>query len=35
MKSIFITSDYVYKYTVIDQNVDADLILKFIIKAQD
>jgi hypothetical protein len=35
MKSIFITSEYVYKYTVIDQNVDADLILKFIIKAQD
>jgi len=35
MRSIFITSDYVFKYTVIDQNVDADLILKFIIKAQD
>lgn len=35
MKAIFLNSDYIYKYTVIDQNVDADLILKFIIKAQD
>ena len=35
MKALFLTSDYIYKYTVIDQNVDADLILKFIIKAQD
>ena len=35
MKALFLTSDYIYKYTVIDQNLDSDLILKFIIKAQD
>jgi hypothetical protein len=35
MKSQFITTDYVYKYSVIENNVDADLITKFIWKAQD
>jgi hypothetical protein len=30
----FITSDYIYKYTIIETNVDADLITKMIWKAQ-
>jgi len=32
---LFITSNYVYKMSVIESNVDADLITKFIWKAQD
>lgn len=32
---LFITSNYVYKMSVIESNVDADLINKFIWKAQD
>ena len=35
MKAQFISTDYIYKYTVIENNVDADLITKFIWKAQD
>lgn len=35
MKGQFISTDYVYKYSVIENNVDADLIKKFIWKAQD
>lgn len=35
MKAQFITTDYVYKWSVIENNVDADLITKFIWKAQD
>lgn len=31
----FVTTDYIYKYTVIESNVDADLVTKFIIKAQE
>lgn len=32
---LFITSNYVYKMSVIESNVDSDLIQKFIWKAQD
>lgn len=35
MKAQFITTDYVYKRSVIENNVDADLITKFIWKAQE
>lgn len=35
MKAQFVNTDYIYKYTVIENNVDADLITKFIWKAQD
>ena len=31
----FVNTDYIYKYTMIEKNVDADLITKFIWKAQD
>lgn len=34
-KAAFIDTPYIYKYTIIETNVDADLILKFIWKAQD
>jgi hypothetical protein len=30
----FITTDYVYRYTIIEANVDADMVNKFIWKAQ-
>ena len=32
---MFVSTEYIYKYTVIENNVDADLINKMIIKAQD
>jgi len=35
MRAQFINTDYVFKYSVIENNVDADLITKFILKAQD
>jgi hypothetical protein len=35
MKSQFVTTTYIYKYTVIEENVDTDLITKFIFQAQD
>ena len=35
MKAQFISTDYVYKWSVIENNVDADLITKFIAKAQE
>jgi len=35
MKNQFISTDYVYKYSVIEDNVDPDLIEKFIWRAQD
>ena len=35
MKAQFLTTDYVYKRSVIENNVDADLITKFIWKAQE
>lgn len=35
MKAQFITSNYIYKYTVIESNVEAELVTKFILKAQD
>ena len=31
----FITPEYVYKYTMVEANVDPDLIVKFIYKSQD
>lgn len=31
----FLDTPYIYKFTIIEQNVDADLVLKFIWKAQD
>lgn len=31
----FLTADYVFKYTVVDSNVDPNIIDKYIIKAQD
>jgi len=31
----FLDTPYIYKYTIIEKNVDADLILKFIWQAQD
>jgi hypothetical protein len=31
----FITAEYLYKYTPIDDNVDADLLRKFILQAQN
>ena len=31
----FITPEYMYKYTMIESNVDPDLIVKFIYKSQD
>jgi hypothetical protein len=34
-KAAFIDTPYIYKFTIIETNVDADLILKFIWKAQD
>lgn len=34
MNSQFLSTDYIYKYTVIEANVDADLVTKFINKAQ-
>lgn len=30
----FITTDYIYRYTIIEANVDADLVVKMIWKAQ-
>lgn len=35
MRAQFLNTDYIYKYTVIENNVDADLITKFIWQAQD
>lgn len=35
MRAQFINTDYVYKYSVIESNVDADLVTKFILRAQD
>lgn len=35
MKSQFITTDYVFKHSIIESNVDADLVTKFILKAQE
>jgi hypothetical protein len=35
MKAQFINSNYIYKYTVIESNVEAELVTKFILKAQD
>jgi len=35
MRAQFIDSDYIFKYTIIENNVDADLVTKFIWKAQD
>lgn len=34
-KSLILSTEYIYKYTVIESNVDADLVTKFIYKAQD
>jgi len=34
-KAAFLDTTYIYKFTIIEQNVDADLILKHIWKAQD
>jgi hypothetical protein len=31
----FISTDYLYKNTIIDDNVDADLLNKFIVESQD
>lgn len=35
MKAQFINTDYIFKYTIIDDNVDVNLITKMIWKAQD
>lgn len=35
MRAQFINTDYVFKYSVIENNVDVDLITKFILKGQD
>lgn len=35
MKAQFVNSDYIYKYTMIENNVDADLVTKFIWKGQE
>lgn len=32
---LFMDTPYVYKYTIVEANVDADLVQKFIIKAQN
>ena len=34
IQSQFISTDYIFKYTIIEQNVDADLVVKMIWKAQ-